>query len=386
MTTRMCCALVAAGALAVAAMPVQSIAQKSENTIHVVTRAGTVRVETGQFAQRLPPLSAADRIISRRTGDRIRKSATPVSVGGSTIWAEPYRIPELYRVRSKGGTGSVDFTMMFNPDGFLAYDPASKQFRGSVAVVLWDSTTSAGTQLDSPFNILVTSPEGKASPMDLRIDHTNFPPTLVTLNLNPAADPAKVVFSTATNARGDTSDIPVQPVLMIGTDGKEVQGFGVESIPLTVIMEPGIVKVPPTVSFETSRGTIEPETTTIDRGMALATLRSSGVGTAMVAPSAPGYRTLVREFTFVWPVRFILASLVGAVIGAFAKKGKKTFRVLSGGVLAGFIVAAAWWGIGLNLLPVDLPRVFNELAVLAVTALGSFLGSSALLKRLQPAG
>jgi hypothetical protein len=365
--------------------PEHLFAQPAKNTIWKLSHDGVVKAVTGFQPQQMPALTATDKVISKRLGDRVLKVATPVNVGGNTMWAQAFKIPELFRVHAQNAGGSVDIIMMFKPDGKAVYDAASKLFRGSVAVVLWDSLSGGSTHLADPFNILVTSEDGTASPRDLQIDHTNFPPTTVALNLNPAADPAKVVFSTATNPNGDTSDFPVEPVLLVETEGREIQGFGIESIPITVALEPPVVRSSPRVAFETTMGSISPETALIDSGIARVSLRSSGVGVAKVSPKAPGFQATVREFTFVWPIRFIVASLLGGLVGVFLK-GKKTFRAILSGMLTGLIIAVAWWGLGLNLLGIEVPRAWNEAGIFVMTALGSILGFSTLLERISSLG
>ncbi len=54
----------------------------------------------------------------------------------------------------------------------------------------------------------------------------------------------------------------------------------------------------------------------------------------------------------------------------------KIFPALLLGCLTGFIVALLYWGLGLNVLNLELDRIYNEFAVMGLAILGALYWQS----------
>ena len=118
-------------------------------------------------------------------------------------------------------------------------------------------------------------------------------------------------------------------------------------------------------------------------GSGAVTLRSAGTGEALLRASGPGLEEATATIVFVWPWVFLVAALLGGVLGGLAAAaqerrtggsahwGPSAFK----GLLVGVVAALAWYALGVNLLSLDLgvPRQ-NELAVSALAALAGFFG------------
>lgn len=78
----------------------------------------------------------------------------------------------------------------------------------------------------------------------------------------------------------------------------------------------------------------------------------------------------------------MLGGLMGGLVKHFFSSDKKGFptKLVIGGIFIGFIVAVAYYFLGVNLIGLKLSAGLNEIAVLGISALGAYFGISASQK------
>jgi len=181
----------------------------------------------------------------------------------------------------------------------------------------------------------------------------------------------------------------VNPFIRVSSHKNTIQGYGIETTLIDIELL-GVSDFDPIeVSVRAENGFVEPQRVELSSMAPVQTvsLRSKGakkdvVTVASDVPSSPD------GVDYVFPWVFLLFAILGGIIGTLIRmlpKAKKGFRVKAfiAGVLTGFIVALAYWAIGLNLLNFNLDfEYFNEGAVLVLSALGGIAGSSIF----KPAG
>ena len=183
--------------------------------------------------------------------------------------------------------------------------------------------------------------------------------------------------------------MPVRrPTLVLEISPPSIQGFGVDTAIVSVRMEGVQDAAGRSVSLASTQGRLKPApAVTLDaQGTASSTLRSESVGSATVTASANGVQPQTRTVTYVWPVRFLVFSLLGGCAGAFVKgrtmsgkKSKGSLRWLAVGAASGLVFAVAT-AIGINLLPWTPTATMSDALVFGVAALGTFLGAGTLIK------
>jgi hypothetical protein len=184
-------------------------------------------------------------------------------------------------------------------------------------------------------------------------------------------------------AGGIIERAPVTPYISITADKKKIQGYGIQAAKVYVTLVGASTAPPVPVPLKSDKGSLEPETVTVSGNEPLqtVTLRSSGTGNTTVSASVVGFITTDQTVRFVFPWSFIISALIGGIIGTMIRifgMRKEGFNILSfiAGVLVGLIVALAYWGIGLNLLGLNINIDFmNEVAVLVLSALGGIVGA-----------
>jgi hypothetical protein len=236
---------------------------------------------------------------------------------------------------------------------------------------------------DVPVRLRVTADADTLAPSELEFRQTNFPLHEVQLAAAHVRDSVRIRIIPEFDLDGIEVWLPVAPSVVIETPPRRVQGFGLETATVSVSIRGARLDAPPTVRFESDRGTFEPQVATLDEaGTGLVRIRSSGVGQAMIRAFAPGFGEDSVVFQFTFPFPFLAASLLGGVaggVGAAASKQRVTRpglrRALVRGLIFGLIAAVVYYAIGISLLHIDVGIArFNEGAVFALAALAGLFG------------
>lgn len=281
----------------------------------------------------------------------------------------------------------------------IGFDPGEGAWKTSLEVILKEikdgKFTDVQKQLASPIIYKVYAAEVPVDQFEVEFINKDIPVRELRLSPGEVRVPQSESNTVSLGLREMNTDTwvrderPVEPFIRITPHKRSLQGYGVETTLLDVELLGVKEHEPVTVSLRAEHGSLDPQRVTFasDEKIKTVELRSKGSGSDLVMvtsdiPSSPG------EVDYIFPWMFIIFALLGGVIGTLIRmlsRGRKGFNVRSfiSGVLTGFIVALAYWAIGLNLLSFSLDfDYFNEAAVLVLSALGGVAGSSIF----KPAG
>jgi len=292
-------------------------------------------------------------------------------------------IPELH-VESATDRGEViTYRVLFTMKQALSYNANSNSFTGKIGFLLMsDSDNTASVK--EPVKIEVRSDEAKSiAPAKLAIDHLSIPSTDVDVVAENVTDSISVRVGTVSNPEGYVTFLKVKPVLEISANRKGLQGLGIEETEIDVRLKGYNSADSVKVVFNPGKGTITPSSVFVKYNEpATVMLRSQGLGDSKITATTSNLNSnsLVFEFNFPW--YFLLASLIGGLLGGFVKflssdkKKESLQKIVIGGVLTGLIVAAAYYGLGISLIGIKISAIVNEIAVFALSALGAIVGIS----------
>jgi len=292
---------------------------------------------------------------------------------------EIYQWPvEWVRSDRNGRTRHVALRFTATP---LGYDRDARRFVGRIDFWAVDPNEPGSRfELAVPIALQAIPEAGEVTPGDTLITRAHIPTTtLFVRNANPVDSlPVRVL---ATDA-GDPHVIvlPVRPSLRVTVGDTTIQGWGVETAEILVELVGTSAPIEAVVSF--SGAAVEPSQVTVaPNAPARAHLRSSGTGPASLTAHSDAFGEQRVGIAFVFPFLFfglaIGGSALGASLGLLTREreptGEPSGRPWIAGVIAGLVLGAAYFGLGVNLIGIDLPAIprFNEIAVAVVAALAA---------------
>jgi hypothetical protein len=283
----------------------------------------------------------------------------------------------------------VRFRPVVESSGGLFVSSDASAFEGLIHVGLQDlRDPAAAYELPRPINLLISAQAHDVSPRQLAIGHTSLPFADVAIRAREPADSLQVtVQASGTRHRAALSLPVVRPRLELSIARPRIQGFGLETSEVTVrargLTAPAgrIVtlssggRTEPVGSLETARVTLDAQ------GIGGTTIRSASVGTSTVAVSSPPLVPAHATIAFAWPLAFVVAAVLGGVIGAYLgrrrlshdDKSHGPLYVIGVGALTG-IVAVALYAVGVNVLPVQPVATAGEALVFAIAAVAGYVG------------
>jgi len=291
-------------------------------------------------------------------------------------------IPELHIEPNNGITESSEpttYRIAFTSQQPLLYDDKSDQFSAKLAFLLINQSGNNNAVIE-PTKIEVNSDElTSIKPGSFVIDHLSIPSYNVELTGKHLKDSAKVKVSTVSNPEGYITYLKVKPSLEIKSNRTTLQGLGIQEIPITVnfigTSSPDSVKI----TFTSEKGAVTPnplvmrynETATVH-------LRSEGMGKVKLTATANSFVPKDLDLTFIFPLYFLLATILGGLAGTFIKARRKkiTSKAILVGIITGLVGAAAYYFLGINLLGISFTAGFNEIAVFTISALSAYFGIS----------
>jgi hypothetical protein len=197
-----------------------------------------------------------------------------------------------------------------------------------------------------------------------------------------SVDSLRVRLVPGFDPRGVDVWLPVQPALAFEQTPASIQGLGVEGATLVVGTRGTRSSDSTVVTLSASRGSLESNRLVLTAGGGVVKLRSAGLGPATISARAPGWSPAQVTIGYRWPVTFLLAALLGGLLGALVayahpRRGRRTSlgRLLLKGIGVGLLVCVVYFGVGINLLQFDIQvQFFNELVVFALAALAAAFG------------
>ena len=299
-----------------------------------------------------------------------------------------------YIIRAKTAENKeADIIPLFVSKVPVGYDPGEGTWKTSLEVILKEikdgKFTDEQKQLASPIIYKVYASEVPVDQFEVEFINMDIPVRELKLTPGEVRVPENENNTVSLVLREMNTDTwvrderPVDPFIRVTSHKRSIQGYGIE----TTLIDIELLGVsdfgPVPVSVRAENGFVEPQRVELSSMAPVQTvsLRSKGAKRDVVTV-ASDIPSSADEVDYVFPWIFLLFAILGGIIGTLIRmlpKAKKGFRVKAfiAGVLTGFIVALAYWAIGLNLLHFNLDfEYFNEGAVLVLSALGGIAGSS----------
>ncbi|MGH2648360.1 MAG: GlsB/YeaQ/YmgE family stress response membrane protein [Ginsengibacter sp.] len=310
------------------------------------------------------------------------KSTSALTVAQQDIKIIPELHVEPTKENNDNSSEVVTYRIMFTLQQPLQYNISLKKFEAMLEFLLVNESGSNDAAIE-PVNIEIVSNEATINPRSLEITHLSIPSSNVELVADHVTDSTAVKVITTSHPDGYATYLKVTPALEISTNQTTFQGFGIQEAPVTVKFIGSSSSDSVMVNFSTQKGTVTPNSIYVSyNNPQTIYLRSDGMGASKFsATSSVGdSNDLIFQYTFPW--LFLLASILGGLIGSLAKyfmggtENKSWIKPVITGILIGFIGAIAWYGLGVNLLGVSLSPTLNAFAVLALSALCAYFGIS----------
>jgi len=278
--------------------------------------------------------------------------------------------------------------------GGLKYDPADGLYRGDLLVGLENAVApGASDSLSGTVRLQLTGPD-TVSPGQLTLSHTNIPYASVRLAAATHSNVVTMHIHPSFEAAGTDVPIPVrQPLFLVAVSPKRIDGYGLGAATLTILGTSRVPEESVGVSVDAERGTLGVTSLQVARNhAATTTVRSRGLGDDRLSVRSGRSDSMVVMITYVAPLAFLVAALLGGLFGASltrlkARKQQRDAswaRYVGAGVISG-VVSAVAWALGVNLLGVSI-RVPNgsEGAAFVIAYLAGHQGLSTLSSRMAP--
>lgn len=267
--------------------------------------------------------------------------------------------------------------------GWLVYQPSSRKFVGKLHIGVRDLVDRmARRDLSVPMLFQVLD-EDVAVPASQQIDRTS-PPTLpITIAVAQPDEPFFVQVASSFDPEGIQVPMKIKPTLMIETDRKILQGFGVETVGVNVWTYGRDKPENITISLSSNQSVhFEQTLLKLDaEGRASTRLRSDWPGTVVLRASGRGFDSVPVEITVQWPWQTLLFSLCGGLLGALLRHlpqqrrgdGRQWWVALAVSIGAGLLVFLLML-LGVDLLPLTLKVQVGYAFVFVASALGAWFG------------
>jgi hypothetical protein len=266
----------------------------------------------------------------------------------------------------------------------LRYRPHEGVFRGSLLITLEDSLAPAvRKELSGAIRLTLVSRGDSIAPGELELAFTNRPLTRVTIIAEEPRDSLSVQVVPEFDLRGTVVWLPVDPVLALDGAPKTIAGLGIQTASFPVRIRGASIGDSIPVTLAVDRGSLVHNEVKVGRsGSATVRLRSAGIGDARLIATSPGMNAVQATIRFGWPVVFLVAALLGGAIGGLVGEVTRTKESTARrgaavlvGLLVGFVVAVAYYAVGVNLLGFDVEvPYFDEAAVFGLALLGGAFG------------
>jgi hypothetical protein len=279
-----------------------------------------------------------------------------------------FMLPELFYARVSGTNDQISYRILFVDSSPLKYDFNIKLFEGSIRFLAIETNYSPGIQtvqktLSMPEQILVSY--GSLS-TPLEISNINWPPLDMKITaLNPV-DSMEVRILTISKPLGYPKNLAVEPAIILSSKRTSIQGFGLQTMPISVALIGISSYKPVSLTIQSSLGTINSSKLVLsDNTPEEVILRSERYGRIDLTAINTTYRSNSISIIAEIPWLFLILALSGGLIGGIARilkdRGKITIKLVAYSCLIGLIVAVAWWGLGIKLFDFSFEdRGYNE--------------------------
>jgi hypothetical protein len=278
--------------------------------------------------------------------------------------------------------------------GGLSYDVASRMYRGLALVGVEDTLhpSEEAVTLVRPLRLqLATTSGGRISPVQIAIAHTSLDYDSVRIE---APDSTFVRIRTGADPAGVVVPSPVLGLTVAMTPQQtRLQGFGLATTDIGISLPRGMARTDTAVvHFKSSGAPVRPGMVRVSGAEgASVRVRSGQLGPNRIEAIIDGVPVGQTEITSEAPVSFLVATLLGILLGGVARfvgaKRRKRVRSLPWDIAKGApfgLLAAIASAIGLDLLQLKLSEPGALPAIVVIAAFGAWLGVK-IMERGAPA-
>ncbi|MEO6526574.1 MAG: hypothetical protein ABIP93_08115 [Gemmatimonadaceae bacterium] len=382
----------------------QAPAPTTAPTTATSAAAGSTRISRTRIQQILGP-SAALRVVRESGVTDVAPSAASVSLRpGEFVFRKMADTARRIGRRASGDPGAVTFSMPYRwmtvdaagversltpyfiiLGGGLSYDVGSRMYRGLALVGVEDTLSLSGepVALVRPLRMqLATTSGGRVTPSQLAIAHTSLDYDSVRIE---SPDSTFVRIRTGADPIGIVVPIPVLALSVSMTAQQpRLQGFGLATTDIAISLPRGMSRVDTAVvSFRSSGSPVRPGMVRVSGAEgATVRVRSGQLGANRIEAVIDGVPVGHTEITSDAPVSFVVATLLGIVLGGAARfvggKRRKRMRALPWDIARGApfgLVAAIASAIGLDLVQLKLTEPGATPAIMIIAAFGAWIGA-----------
>lgn len=302
-------------------------------------------------------------------------------------------IPEYYldfSSNSQANSNPLIYTPIIVSSKPLIIDK-EKGYKAKVSLVLLSEDTKQ-KKVTTPIKLEIVSKELKVKPSKISLSHLNLPTTDIDLYTESIKDSAAIRILTNSNLKnGYTYYLKVKPSLLLETNRKKIQGFGIQKTNLTVRFKGSSSRKQEKINIISSLGEVTPSSFSLAYNEAKnITVRSEGIEDikliASISSAKEPMKSNILVIEQVFPYLFLIFSLVGGIIGMLIrfglKKDKKkyTSKLFLSGILIGLLGTIIYYVLGVNFLKIEVSDTFNEFAVMGFSALCSLFLKPSMFK------
>ena len=291
-------------------------------------------------------------------------------------------LPEVYFAIEEGTNTQISYRILFIDTAPLRYNFDKGAFEGIIRFLPVE-TMSTGNE--NPVQKILSVPEEiqvlyGTTTIPVKITKINWPPQNLSISSSDALDSMEVRILTVSNPSGYYKNLRVEPAIVLSSNRNVIQGFGLQTTPLHIVLKGVSAYRPVPLSVEASRGSIQsPDLTLSGDKPGEVILRSENLGEINLHVVNPNYRSNSISVKSVFPWLFVLMALLGGLIGGITRKLSAKERITAGslilGCLFGLIAAFAYWGLGIKLIYFSFAaRGLNEAMVFALSLIAGLYG------------
>lgn len=378
---------------AISRQRIEQVLGGSTAAIRVVRPSGVTVLPSATDSVRIVPGELIFRKMSD-TAHRIVMAAStgatlPTELAAGAIYSMPYR----WLTIDSAGVQRILVPFFIIKGGGLSYDVQSRKYRGVALVGVEDTLhpQDGAVPLAQPLRLqLTTTSGGTISPLSLAIGHTSLDYDSVHIE---SSDSTNVRIRTAADQTGIVINVPIRgmTVTLIPVQ-RSLEGFGLATTDITLTLPRGMGRADSAmISFSASSAPVHPASVLVTgAGTSTVRLRSGLPGQDTIRAFLDGVLVGDTEVTFKRPWTFLGATLMGVVLGGFARfvsaKRRKRARALYWDIIRGLpfgVLAAAASAIGLDLLQFKIEDPGAWMAVMVTALVGAWLGAR-ILDRTAP--
>jgi hypothetical protein len=311
-----------------------------------------------------------------------------VSPGISKLFADTFKkarifvLPELYFALEEGTNAQISYRILFIDSAPLRYNFDKGEFEGIIRFLPVETVSAVNEKpvekrlsVDEEIQVLYGT-----TTIPVKITQINWPPQNLKISTSDALDSLEVKILTQSNPLGYSKKLRVEPAIILSSNRNVIQGFGLQTTPLYIVLKGVSSYRPVPLYVEASRGSIQsPNLTLSGDKPGEVVLRSENIGEINLHIVNPNYRSNSISIKSVFPWLFVLMALLGGLIGGVARKLSTKERITSRsiilGCLFGLIAAFAYWGLGIKLIYFSFAaRGLNESMVFALSLIAGLYG------------